>query len=35
MADMLAAKLIRDFPGRGFSTFVMQGHDFGISFHQI
>ena len=35
MADILAAKLLRDFPDRRFSTFVMEHHDFGVSFHQI
>lgn len=34
MADMLAAKLGRDFPGRQFSAFVLEGADFGLSFHQ-
>lgn len=34
MADMLAAKLNRDFPGRRFSAFVLKGADFGLSFHQ-
>ncbi len=35
MADMLGAKLARDFPQRRFSTFVLGGNDFGISFHQL
>ena len=35
MADMLGAKLGRDFPARRFSTFVMDGEDFGVSFHQL
>ena len=35
MADMLAAKLVRDFPERLFSVFVMHGDDFGVSFHQL
>ncbi len=35
MADMLSAKLVRDFPERRFSVFVMDGDDFGVSFHQI
>lgn len=35
MADMLSAKLLRDFPDRRFSTFVMDGDDFGVSFHQV
>lgn len=34
MADMLRAKLVRDFPDRRFSVFVMNGDDFGVSFHQ-
>ncbi len=35
MADMLAAKLTRDFPERQFKAFAMNGDDFGVSFHQI
>ena len=35
MAEMLAAKLARDFPQRRFSTFAMSGYDFGVSFHQL
>ncbi len=35
MADMLAAKLIREFPARRFAAFVLGGDDFGVSFHQI
>lgn len=35
MADMLSAKLHRDFPDRRFSAFVLEGDDFGVSFHQI
>ena len=35
MADMLGAKLARDFPQRRFSAFVLSGEDFGVSFHQI
>lgn len=35
MADMLAAKLARDFPGHRFVAFVLGGDDFGVSFHQI
>lgn len=35
MADMLSAKLLREFPDRRFSTFVMDGDDFGVSFHQV
>ena len=35
MADMLSAKLFHDFPQRRFSVFVMDGDDFGVSFHQI
>jgi hypothetical protein len=35
MADMLGAKLARDFPQRRFSTFAMSGDDFGVSFHQL
>lgn len=34
MADMLGAKLAREFPGRRFAAFVMSGYDFGVSFHQ-
>ncbi|CAN1530535.1 hypothetical protein MCEREM21A_01392 [Sphingomonadaceae bacterium] len=34
MADMLSAKLVRDFPERRFSVFVLNGDDFGVSFHQ-
>lgn len=35
MADMLAAKLAHGFPSRRFSTFVLRGEDFGVSFHQV
>lgn len=35
MADMLAAKLARDFPHRRFATFVLSGEDLGVSFHQL
>lgn len=35
MADMLSAKLARDFPQRRFSAFAMSGEDFGVSFHQL
>lgn len=35
MAEMLAAKLSRDFPERRFSAFAMDGCDFGVSFHQV
>lgn len=35
MADMLAAKLARDFPDRRFSAFAMNDDDFGVSFHQL
>lgn len=35
MADMLKAKLSRDFPERRFSAFAMDGDDFGVSFHQV
>jgi hypothetical protein len=35
MADMLAAKLSRDFPERRFATLVMGGADFGVTFHQL
>ena len=35
MADMLAAKLARDFPEHRFATFVLNGDDFGVSFHQV
>ena len=35
MADMVAAKLVRDFPERRFSVFVMHGEDVGVSFHQL
>lgn len=35
MVDMLSAKLARDFPNRRFSTFVLTGEDFGVSFHQV
>lgn len=35
MVDMLSAKLARDFPDRRFSVFVLEGDDFGVSFHQI
>jgi hypothetical protein len=34
MCDMLAAKLKREFPKRAFSAFVLEGDDFGVSFHQ-
>jgi hypothetical protein len=34
MADMLRAKLARDFPHGRFSAFAMSGDDFGVSFHQ-
>lgn len=34
MADMLSAKLARDFPARRLHAFVLDGEDFGISFHQ-
>jgi len=34
MADMLEAKLTRDFPDRRFSVFALEGGDFGVSFHQ-
>jgi hypothetical protein len=34
MSDMLSAKLKRDFPERSFSTFVLEGDDSGVSFHQ-
>lgn len=34
MADMLGAKLRREFPEFGFVTFVLEGADFGLSFHQ-
>ncbi|GMM59827.1 hypothetical protein [Novosphingobium pituita] len=35
MAEMLAAKLAREFPDRRFSAFAMGGDDFGVSFHQV
>ena len=35
MADMLSAKLTRQFPERRFAAFIMSGDDFGICFHQI
>ena len=35
LADMLEAKLNRDFPDRRFSAFAMEGDDFGVSFHQL
>jgi hypothetical protein len=35
MADMIGAKLARDFPRRRFSAFAMDGDDFGVSFHQL
>lgn len=35
MADMLAAKLARDYPDRRFVAFAMQDDDFGVSFHQV
>lgn len=35
MADMLAAKLARDFPKRRFAAFVLDDDDFGVSFHQV
>jgi hypothetical protein len=35
MADMLGAKLARDFPERRFSAFAMDCDDFGVSFHQL
>ena len=35
MTEILSAKLARDFPGCHFSAFVMEGEDFGVSFHQI
>lgn len=35
MAEMLVAKLLRDFPERRFSAFAMDGYDFGVSFHQV
>lgn len=35
MADMLEAKLTRDFPERVFSAFRLSGDDFGVSFHQL
>lgn len=34
MANMLDAKLARDFPQRRFSAFAMSDEDFGVSFHQ-
>jgi len=35
MAEMVSAKLARNFPDRSFSTFVIdEGSDFGVSFHQ-
>ncbi len=34
MADMLGAKLARDFPERRFCAFAIDGDDFGVSFHQ-
>ena len=34
MADMLTAKLNREFPDRCFSAFVLEEADFGLSFHQ-
>ncbi|HEX3423969.1 MAG TPA: hypothetical protein VHS33_11300 [Sphingomicrobium sp.] len=35
MADMLAAKLVRDFPDRRFAVVPLGGDDFGVSFHQL
>ena len=35
MADMVSAKLARDFPERKCSAFVLSGVDFGVSFHQL
>ena len=35
MADMLGAKLAREFPERRFSAFAMSGDDFGVTFHQL
>jgi hypothetical protein len=35
MADMLAAKLARDFPECRFAAFTLSGYDFGVSFHQV
>ncbi len=35
MVEMLSAKLARTFPERRFSTFVLSGDDFGVSFHQV
>lgn len=35
MSDMLMTKLNRDFPDRRFSAIVLEGADFGLSFHQI
>lgn len=35
MADMLSAKLVRDFPEHRFSVFLMNGEDVGVSFHQL
>jgi hypothetical protein len=34
MSDMLVAKLKREFPEHSFSAFVLDGDDFGLSFHQ-
>ena len=34
MADMLSAKLARDYPSRQFEAFALSGGDFGVSFHQ-
>src|SRR3569832_735666 len=35
MAEMLLAKLKRDFPEACFSAFVLEEADFGLSFHQV
>ena len=34
MSDMLVAKLKREFPDRDFAAIVLEGVDFGLSFHQ-
>ena len=35
MSDMLSAKLKRDYAERNFAVFVLEGEDFGVSFHQV
>jgi hypothetical protein len=34
MCGMLASKLKAEYPDREFATFVVEGDDFGVSFHQ-